>query len=184
MKKKILPTRERILEVLDYDPITGVFTWKADSSRPGQWAKWVGKVAGAKKVRQSDGTSVGMRLAIDGTDYALHRLAWVVMTGENDFDHEVDHINLNAHDNRWSNLRRATHGENAMNRRIQPNGSTGLKGVRFISRPNNNLARPWYAVIQANGKTISLGYHATKGLAAVARAKAALRYHGQFARPC
>ena len=87
----------------------------------------------------------------------------------------VDHINRNPFDNRIENLRLATRSQNQMNRKPQSNNALGLKGVSF------DRGR-YEAVITTGGHRIKIGRYATKGLAAVAYAKAALRYHGQFAR--
>ena len=74
------------------------------------------------------------------------------------------------------NLRLATLGENARNVRMRKHGH-GVKGVTKSAR-----CKSWIAQITVDRKNILLGSYPTKGLAAIAYAKAAIRYHGAFAR--
>lgn len=93
---------------------------------------------------------------------------------------QVDHISGDTLDNRRSNLRICTNSENAMNRSLQKNNTTGFKGVVFIK----NNGRPRYAAnIRANGKTIYLGSRRTaKEAFEDLYVPAARIYHGDFAR--
>ena len=100
-------TADRLREVLDYDPATGVFTCRV--SRGGRRGGSIGSVAG--RIRKRDGYIVIM---VDREDYAAHRLAFLWMTGEWPPDC-VDHINRNTGDNKWSNLRNATVAQNNAN---------------------------------------------------------------------
>lgn len=71
-------TLERLKEVLDYDPATGVFRWKVRpyfNSR-----KYPGDIAGSLKVH---GRAAGFRyISIDSRSYMANQLAWFYMTGE------------------------------------------------------------------------------------------------------
>lgn len=89
---------------------------------------------------------------------------------------EVDHINGNTLDNRKSNLRVTTRGENAKNRKVQRN-KTGYKGV-FI----NNRGQGYSARIQVDGKRINIGTYKDPLDAAKAYDNAALLYHKQYAK--
>jgi len=117
-------TQARLQEVLDYDPETGVFTWKV-SSRKG----WVGKVAGHI---QDDGY---IRIRIDGVLYRASRLAWLYIHGAMPLN-DVDHRNLNTEDNAILNLRDVTNSGNQQNQvkaRVD-NISTGLLGASLNRR--------------------------------------------------
>ena len=88
----------------------------------------------------------------------------------------VDHINGNGLDNRRSNLRAATDSQNAMNRGMRSDNTSGFKGV-------TQKRSKWHASLQVNGKRRHLGDFATRIEAARAYDAAALIYFGEFARP-
>jgi hypothetical protein len=111
---------ERLRELLDYDPETGVFRWKAVSSKN---QVRVGDVAGCVE------TNGYRRIRVYGRAYQAHRLAWLHVYGRWPVG-EIDHINGAKDDNRISNLREATRSENLQNQRRATRGSkTGFLGV-------------------------------------------------------
>lgn len=87
----------------------------------------------------------------------------------------VDHINGDPLDNRRANLRLATPAENAQNRKLHTNNTSGYKGV-------SKIGTRWQARISAYGRRIHLGYHDTPEAAYSAYCEAARAYHGQFIR--
>lgn len=89
----------------------------------------------------------------------------------------VDHINGNGLDNRKENLRVCTRSQNAMNARPRANTISGVKGVSYNK---SILLTPWVAQIRSQGKTIFIGYYATKEEAAEAYKKISLKYFGDF----
>lgn len=88
----------------------------------------------------------------------------------------TDHINGNGLDNRRSNLRDATATQNAANRGLDRNNTSGYKGVYWHIRD-----RKWVAHMEAERATIWLGYHPTAEAAARAYDAAALECFGEFA---
>lgn len=116
--------------------------------------------------------AASMRRADDGRRYrvALHRI--IVGAGPGT---EVDHWDLDGLNNRRSNLRLATRGENCCNRKLQRNNTSGLKGVTY-------RYGKWRAKIGVKSAKIYLGSFSTREEAYSAYCAAAAKYHGEFAR--
>jgi hypothetical protein len=157
-------THERLLELLDYDPATGVFRWRVS---PNNRVK-VGSVAGAVRP---DGYS---QIRIDGKRYMLSRLAVFYVEGKWPTK-LVDHKNRTRTDARYANLRHATQQQNCANRSLAKNNSTGLKGVHY------DASRGLYRVrIMRNGVRRSLGFFVEKEAAGAAYNDAAVPLDGEF----
>lgn len=86
---------------------------------------------------------------------------------------QVDHRDLNKLNNSRRNLRQCTASQNRCNKRSNVPGK--LKGVR----KDGNRYR---AVITANYRQVKLGSFKTLEEAQAAYVKAAIEYHGEFAR--
>jgi hypothetical protein len=134
-------TAERLREVLDYNPETGVFTWKVRTS--------IRVVAG--KVAGSVGKRGYLIIGVGGRNYYAHRLAWLHMTGEWPAS-EIDHADRVRTHNKWSNLRLATGGQNQHNAGARINNSSGALGVNWDKRRGC-----WVAKICIDRKQIYLG---------------------------
>lgn len=119
---------------LKYCPESGIFTWNISFNQHP-----VGSIAGSL-----DGSG-HRQIKICGTLYHAHRLAWLTMTGEWPSE-QVDHTNQQPDDNRWCNLRAATHGQNKMNSRTSKNNKTGVKGLSW------HKTNRWHAQIKCDGK--------------------------------
>jgi hypothetical protein len=152
-------TSEALRLLVAYDPVTGVFTRRI--SRGGTKA---GSILGAHSAQPH------LHASINGSFCLLHRLAWLYMTGAWPTA-EIDHINGDGRDNRWQNLRNATHSLNQQNRkRAQSNNTSGELGV---SRFRNK----YRAQINALGKRHYIGYFDTVAEAAEAYRRAKLELH-------
>ena len=91
---------------------------------------------------------------------------------------QVDHVNPKATlDNRRCNLRLATPSQNRCNASLRRDNTSGYKGVCFDKK-----RKRWLASIQSHGKQYSLGLYASAKEAHAAYCKAAIYYHGKFAR--
>lgn len=90
---------------------------------------------------------------------------------------QVDHVNLDALDNRRCNLRMATQSQNLCNRQRTRVNKSGFKGVIWDRWESKFRAR-----ISYNKVTYSLGAFATAEEAARAYDAAAKKLHGEFAR--
>jgi hypothetical protein len=163
-------TLDRLREVLDYNPTSGVFTWKRrQQAAPGWNTRYAGKRAGSP-------TSNGYRtISIDYEVYLEHRLAWFFVTGSWPSD-EIDHRNCIRNDNRFGNLRPATHFQNGKNQGMRANNRSGFKGVSWC-----RATEQWRATIRINGKVTNLGRYRNLDDAIVAYRSAAANYHGEFA---
>lgn len=158
-------TPEFLKTFLDYNPETGLLTWKVRNSK----RIHIGDIAGCKS---KDGRIL---IGIKGRLYKAHRVAWALKTGEWP-NHMIDHINNNPSDNRWSNLRAATPSQNQMNIKCIKSNTSGHKGVTW-----SKAAQKWRASIKANGKQFHLGVFERIEDAIRAYADAAARLHGEFA---
>jgi len=147
-----------------YSPDNGVFTWLLDRSDK---VKAGGIAGGASK------SSGYKRICIDYKLYPQHRLAFLYMEG--DFPPcLVDHINGDRSDNRWCNLRRADDVQNAQNKGVRSDNTSGHIGVW---KPKGR--DKWVA--QLCGKHI--GYCATEAEAVKTYETAATKLYGAFYRP-
>lgn len=90
---------------------------------------------------------------------------------------EVDHEDGDGLNNRRSNLRAATVGQNQYNQRLKSTNTSGVKGVTW--RPKN---KKWQVAIRADGKTRYVGYFRNLEDAAAAYAAASANLHGSFGR--
>lgn len=160
---------DRLRQVLHYDPATGHFTWKV--MRPSN--RLIGTRAGTISTGRTKGY---FKISIDGKIYYAHRLAWLYMTGQWPSE-QIDHINGIPGDDRFCNLREATHAENQRNCRLPKHNTSGHKGVSWRKAKDK-----WYAYIKINRRMISLGFFEDFNEATAARAIAAIKYHGEFAR--
>lgn len=112
-------TRERLCELLRYEPESGLFI---RLTRPCGTVQ-IGDVAGSIN---KDGY---VRILIDGRGYMAHRLAWLYVNGTWP-ENEIDHVNGVRSDNRVINLRDLHHSQNQTNQRKPSKRSkTGLLGV-------------------------------------------------------
>jgi hypothetical protein len=102
----------------------------------------------------------------------MHRLIMGLARGDR---RQVDHINHNALDNRKQNLRIVTQGQNAMNKRLYKNNTSGHKGVHWYKRQNR-----WIAYITAGGKRKTLGYFVAFEDACNCYREAVKVLHGEF----
>lgn len=155
--------QEELKELLHYDPDTGIFTWL----KPSQGRR-KNRIAGCLN---NNGYRV---IRINKKLYLAHRLSWLYMTGEFPIN-EIDHKNMNKNDNRWDNLRKATHSQNQMNSKKYKNCKSGFKGVCWHKRD-----KKWEASIKKNGIQKHLGYFNTPEEASEVYKKAAKKIHGDF----
>jgi hypothetical protein len=156
-EQEINMTQTELKQNLNYDPITGEFTWVKNTrnEHTGQRAGWM--------------SGRGYRyITIDKHDYSASRLAWLWMYGYLPTK-QIDHINRVKDDNRIENLRECTNAENCQNRR-PPANKHGLTGINYHN--GGYIAR-----ITINDRRIYLGKFSTPELAHAAYVRAKQQYH-------
>jgi hypothetical protein len=166
------PSPERLRELLDYDAETGVLTWRwRQDARP----QWNGRFAG-KRAGGLNRTSGYRQVVIDGHLYLEHCVIWALVTGAWPTE-QIDHRYGNRANNKFRELREATHAQNSWNSRRRSDNTSGIKGVSWYARHSK-----WQAQIRTNYHYQHLGYFTSKVEAAAAYANAAQQAFGEFAR--
>ena len=157
-------SHDRLLELLDYNPQTGVFVWKKS---PRNTVK-SGSIAG------SINTGGYRNIAIDGILYRSNRLAWFYVNKEWP-SKRVDHKNLDKSDDSIWNFREATQSQNKANGSGYRTRKSNFKGAY-------QQKGRWTSSIRVDGRLIYLGMFPNEEEAGKAYAAAAVRYFGEFAR--
>lgn len=112
-------TQERLKEVLRYEPLLGEFYWLVEKGARAR----MGTKAGS--ISKSTGY---VEIGIDGKVYLAHRLAFFYMLGRWPKP-QGDHENRRRWDNRWTNLRDATHSQNLRNANVSRSNKTGHNNI-------------------------------------------------------
>lgn len=135
-----MPSIERLRELLAYDPLTGVLTWRV--SRVGRV-----RAGDAVQCKRPDGY---IKVCVDQVQMRAHRAAWAIHHGEWPAG-EIDHINGDRADNRIANLRDLPRGLNQQNvRAAQTNNRSGYLGVCLVHGK-------WRAGVSHGGRFIQVG---------------------------
>ena len=157
-------TQERLKELLDYDPLTGIFSSRAPR---------VGRPKSNKTKSLGCCNKHGYQvIGVGGKRYSAHRLAWLFVYGRWP-SCQIDHRNMDRCDNRLSNLREATPSENAAHGKAR-------RGKAF--KGAYRLRNIWRSAITKNGKQFHLGVFDTEKEAHSAYISAARQMHGEFAK--
>jgi hypothetical protein len=156
---------EFVREFFSYDRESGVLTW---NQRPlshfkdsGMWKSWntkfSGKAVGGKKNRGY------IRCVIFGKAYGAHQIVWLYVHGH--WPQNIDHVDGDRSNNRIENLRSVSKAENARNRGIPANNTSGHIGVY-------QLNGRWRAQINCENQRKYLGSFDTLEEAVAARKSA------------
>lgn len=139
MNQKI--SQSDLKSVLSYDPDTGIF-------------RWLDRLSIRISINKIAGSNNGngyIRLRIRGVQYHAHRLAFLYMTGSFPPE-EVDHVDGDRSNNRWSNLRSVSHRDNCKNQRPRKKAILAPVGVHW-----DRARGKWMSSIRMNGKNKHLG---------------------------
>lgn len=158
-------TQEELKKYLSYNPETGVFIrtkTTSSNAKKGDVAGW---------SHHSGYLYIGLKNKV----FMAHRLAWLYMMGE--FPAGVlDHKNQIKNDNKWSNLRECTQGQNQLNTPKRKHNTTGYKGVVF-----RKISKKYQAGVKKDGRYYHAGVHDCKHKAAQAYNVKAKELYGKFA---
>lgn len=153
-----------VRRLVNYDPLTGNFTWRPRPENKSWSARWAGKKAFT--AVDSNGYFQAEML---GRKIRAHRAAWIYCMGH--IPDQIDHINGNRQDNRLSNLRSVSNRDNNRNFGVPKNNKSGVMGVRVEKRTGK-----WVAQIANNNRFMHLGTFDNYFDAVCARKSAEVRH--------
>ena len=172
-------TTEVVRELLEYDKLTGVFTWKV---RAREWFKseksfkrfndnYAGKVVGTVNTNVSGYRCISLRLL--KKSYLAHRIAFLWM-GEA-LPEQVDHKDRDGTNNTWLNLIPSTAQDNLMNKSMSRANKSGVTGVHWDER-----SQRWRATVMIKQKQYHVGMFASEDLHLAAEAVKVFRSKNGF----
>lgn len=149
-------TIDFIRTALDYDPATGLLTWKSPQSNRVRAGSRAGVIA-----------QNGRRyINVGGEKHMAHRLAWLHHHGQWPAG-DVKQKNGDYDDCRIDNLIDQTRTETATNRRVNANSKSGYPGVTWDSKREK-----WQVHVTRDYKQVALGYFDELSAAIAARQEA------------
>jgi hypothetical protein len=161
IRKESLVSAELARSLLDYNPDTGVLTWKCRQVSKPQHISWNNKLAG--KSAGCVTSSHYLLISISDNSYFAHRVAWLIVHGRWPED-QIDHIDHDTLNNRLSNLREVTNTENHRNVSLSKINKSGVSGVYWCKKSSK-----WHAQGIAAGKRVHIGLFGLLADAAAAR---------------
>lgn len=128
-------SHEELKQLIHYDPVKGIVTWKISPCRNIKVGSRAGSVhlSRGKKYRS---------ITIKGLSKREHCWIWYLVTGVYP-DNQIDHLNGDGTDNRWSNIRKVSINTNRHNHRRYSSNKSGITGV-FWSKGKNTWFISFY----------------------------------------
>jgi hypothetical protein len=168
-----------IRELLRYDKLTGKLYWNprdikyfhVGERQANACSIWNSRYANKEAGAIDNGSRIIVRV-FKNTFFA-HRLAFMIVEGREPIG-QIDHINGDALDNRWENLRECEDYQNKQNLRIRADSSVGVQGVYYYGKGRKN---PYDARIRFRGKRYHLGMFRTAEEAGKAYLEAKKKLH-------
>lgn len=141
MKAKPLPDLNTLNQYFTYNAKTGQLI---NNFTAGKIKK--GAVAGTLNY-------VGyVTVSVNNKRYYAHRIIWMMLTGNDPLDFEIDHINNVRDDNRVENIRMVNRQKNSFNVKLRNTNKSGYKGVFW-----NKRDKCWTGKVMVDSKTYSTG---------------------------
>lgn len=163
--QKGAPQPSELRRLLDYDPSTGILTWKKRDGK--NFAIWNSRYPGTQAGTLNDGYIV---LKINNRNFLAHRVIWA-MTYDC-WPECIDHKNGCGTDNRLRNLRAVSRAINQRNQKLHSSNTSGIRGVSW-----DRFREKWIASVKIDGQSIYLGGFDDKEQAAAARLEAERKYN-------
>lgn len=89
---------------------------------------------------------------------------------------EIDHEDRDKINDIWDNLRDISRSENGLNRDLQSNNTSGVRGVHW-----DESKQKWYVQVKKDGNAFYCGRFESLDEAVAVRDSVALELHGDFA---
>lgn len=138
-------TAERVRELFDYNPDTGILTARRTGKK-----RYAGDAVGCRAISTQGRETIV--ISIDGYLYLAHRVIWLYVHGVWP-TYTIDHINCVPTDNRIDNLRDVTQLENSRNKPMSKGNKSGIVGVSW-----RESKKKWRAYVTVLRKQTHLGY--------------------------
>lgn len=133
MSKRTLPTPDMLRQLIDYNPDTGLLTWKPrtvemfENNDKRICATWNTRYAGKEAIGHIDAN--GYKCGhIFKSSMKAHRAAWAIYYGAYP-KHQIDHIDGDRTNNAINNLRDVTQFQNQRNAGVRSDNRSGHPGV-------------------------------------------------------
>ena len=174
-QNKPLPSQDELNRIFTYNPENGELRYKIPrgTKQPGDLA---GRIEVEPKSPNNPELEERRIIQLNGNRYYASRIIWLMVTGDDIGELEIDHKDVNPLNDRWSNLRLANNACQGWNRPKCYINTSGFKGVDFHKGYWRARIRFWPHGRFTLGETFK-----TKEEAGEAYAIAAEALHQEFA---
>ena len=162
-------TQETVREMFDYREDGNLVRRYATMGNGNYAGRVIGTTPNGTRANRYSQTK------IHGKCWCVHKLIYLYHHGV--VPEQLDHINKDSADNRIENLRVASGSENACNRKLFANSTSGSKGVSWHKAQSR-----WFVYVDIRKKRKNIGYFDDLELADLVATEARNLYHGAFVR--
>ena len=158
--------------LFDYDKKSGKIYFKPRVTKGPSWCTnaWNTRYVGKEAGYNHDGY---IRISLpDRSEIYAHQIIFAIIKGF--IPKEIDHKDLIKSNNKWKNLREASHSQNAANCRKRKTNKSGYKGVSW-----SKARGLWFMQITRNNKRF-YSYHISKEAAYQEYCRMSKKLHKEF----